>query len=382
MQKCYKVTTTPDGCTPTTVQVFYNDEHALTLGIRQVQVKQSCSGTTGTLTTNYPVSPMVTHPADSKDHPQVGSTFASGDQAGTDVSDRPMFPALFVTDVTYDPNSLAGDWQYNGTCSDPPACTSRNGIPPHFVSGTWKAAIRIVDHTNNTVTVTPDADPAKNNWTLGPGADPVPPGLTNEGYGAEIRWNIAELRDSDGNPLQPGHTYRLYFMEHDGDQNKTGGDSGQGCAFITMPGGPAGTPTPTPTASPTPTPTPTATPGTLYASGKTLGPSGATKTIQITFQNDTASSQVLTGLQMTWPQGTNGNLRSIKMGGTTIFNTSTANPPGLNTSSLLGTNAQRTIAAGSCATLTFTFTNNVSTNPANYTGSATFNPFGPVTMFP
>jgi hypothetical protein len=42
----------------------------------------------------------------------------------------------------------------------------------------------------------------------------------------------------------------------------------------------------------------------------------------------------------------------------------------------------RTIAAGACATLLFTFQSNVSTNAANYTGSATFNPFGPVPYLP
>ncbi len=306
--------------------------------------------------------------AQSVTSPQVGSQVQSGDQAGVDTSGRPMFPALFITDITYNPpNPLAGDWQYGGT-----------GIPPTFVSGTWKGAVRTVDHTTNppTITVTPDGDPPVNNWNLGPGADPVPPGLTNQGYGAEIRWDISQLG------LQPGHSYRLYFMVHDGDQNQSGGDSGQGCAFITMPGGPAGTPTPTATASPTPTPTPTptATPATLVAAGKLFGPGMATKTVVITFQNNTAASQVLTGLSMTWPQATNGNLKSITMGSTTIYNTSTASP--LNTSSLLGTTAQRTIAAGSCATLTFTFNNNVSTNPSNYTGSATFSPFGAVTFLP
>ena len=229
-----------------------------------------------------------------------------------------------------------------------------------------------MDKTTNppTITITPDADPAVNNWNLGPGADPVPPGLTNQGYGAEIRWDISSLG------LQPGHTYRLYFMDHDGDQNHSGGDSGQGCAFITMPGGPAASPTPTATASPTPTPTPTATPGTLAATGKTF----SAKTVVVTFQNDTAVSQVLTGLSMSWPQATNGNLTKITMGGTTIYNTSTASP--LNTSSLLGTTAQRTITAGSCAVLTFTFQSNVNTSASNYTGTATFNPFGPVNYLP
>jgi hypothetical protein len=32
--------------------------------------------------------------------------------------------------------------------------------------------------------------------------------------------------------------------------------------------------------------------------------------------------------------------------------------------------------------LTFSFKNNVSTNPATYTGTATFNPFGAVPMLP
>jgi len=154
-----------------------------------------------------------------------------------------MFPALFITDLSVPPgstNELAGDWQYGGT-----------GTPPTEIYGTWKAATKFVDQTTNpaTVTVTPDADPATNNWNLGPGADPVPPGLTNQGYGTEIRWDISSLN------LIAGHRYRVYFMVHDGDQNKTGGDSGQGCSYFTMPG----TPPPTPTASPTPTATATAT---------------------------------------------------------------------------------------------------------------------------
>jgi hypothetical protein len=299
--------------------------------------------------------------AQSANHPLVGSQIQDGEQAGTDTSGRPMFPALFITDTTYGGNPLGGDWQYGGT-----------GIPPHFVSGTWKGAVRIIDQTKNpdTVTVTPDADPPVNNWNLGPGADPVPPGLPNEGYGAEVRWNIADLG------LQPGHSYRLYFMVHDGDQNNTGGDSGQGCAYITMPGGPAASPTPTATVSPTPTATPTATPGTVAATSKTF--SG--KTIIVTFENNTAMNQQLTRLRMTWPQATNGNLTKIVMSGTTIYNTATSNGT-LDISVFLGTTAQRTITPGSCAVMTFTFQNNVSTI-GPYTGTATFNPFGDVMYLP
>jgi hypothetical protein len=357
--RAFRLTGVTENCVPVSLSLFYNDEHALTLGVRQIN-EITCLGTT---TTNYPVSPMVVHPADGKINPLTGATEAQG---GVDTSGRPMFPALFITDVTANPgNPLAGDWQFGGT-----------GNPPDAVYGTWKAAVRTVDKTTTpaTVTVTPDADPASNNWNLD-GGGPVPtPTPANEGYGAECRWDMTKFS------FIPGHQYRLYFMVHDGDQNKAGGDSGQACVFFTM-AGPAPTATPTPT--PTPTATPTATPGTVIAGGQTYGGSGGSaKTVKVSFQNNTAVGQELTGLSITWPQATNGNLKTIKMGGTTIFNTSTGGgsltiPPGL-----LGTTAQRTIAAGSCATLTFTFTNNVSTNPANYTGSATFNPFGPVTMFP
>jgi hypothetical protein len=203
-------------CTPSQVQVFYNDEHALTLGIRSITVK----GKTGTTTTTYPVTPLASNPG-SATNPQVGSTIATGDQSGTDVSGRPIYPALFITDITNNPSSTSGDWQSGGTA-----------IPPNALFGTWKAAIKTVDNTKNpsVVAVTPDADPmAHNNWNLGPGSDPVPAGLVNQGYGCEIRWDVSQLG------LLPGHTYRLYFMVHDGDQNKAGGDAGQGCAILTMP---------------------------------------------------------------------------------------------------------------------------------------------------
>src|SRR5207245_7016441 len=100
--------------------------------------------------------------------------------------------------------------------------------------------------------VTPDADPPANNWNLDgatcvPPADPIPtPTPTNQGYGAECRWNISSLN------LTAGHHYRLYFIVHDGDQNHSGGDSGQACVFLTMPGA-SPPPSPTPTASPTAT---------------------------------------------------------------------------------------------------------------------------------
>src|SRR2546427_2486695 len=170
-----------------TIKVWYNDEHALTLGVRRVVVQTK----TGTTTTDYPVSALSTNPG-SVLNPQVGTTALDGDQAGTDTSacsgypglcHRPLFPALFITDISSDPSSTAGDWQHTGT-----------PIPPHAVFGTWKAAVRTVDKTGSSpvITVTPDGDPAKNGWNLGAG-DPAPSGLQSQGYGAEVRWNVDDL---------------------------------------------------------------------------------------------------------------------------------------------------------------------------------------------
>ncbi len=110
------------------------------------------------------------------------------------------------------------------------------------------------------------------------------------------------------------------------------------------------------------------------------------KTVQITFQNNTGAAQVLNALQMTWPQATNGNLTKVQMNNgttTTIYNKSTSGGNFISFS-LSGTTAQRTIAApvGSTATLTFTFQNNVDNTAANYTGTATFSPYGPVNYLP
>jgi hypothetical protein len=197
----------PAGSAPVgIVRVFYNDEHALTLGVRQVIVKSA----SGTVTRDFPVSPLLADPG-SAANPQTGSNELVGDTSGLDASLRPMWPALFLTDLTADPSSRAGDWQSGGR--------PRN---PDVVFGSWKAAVRSVDATRtpSTVSILPDPDPAKNDWSLGAGADPVPAGLTNQGFGAEARWNVA---------LAPGHSYRLQVIVHDGDQSKSGGDTGEAC---------------------------------------------------------------------------------------------------------------------------------------------------------
>jgi hypothetical protein len=254
-----------------TIKLWYNDEHALTLGIRRVVV---ISGGV-TTTTDYALSAMGANP-DHVFEPATGTNFlnppGTDDQNGTDTNTcsdpagcgRPMWPALFVTDITGNPANREGDWQFHGVPNN-----------PDDVFGTWKAAVRTVNKDTNTITVTPDADPATNNWNLGAGSDTPPGGfgaLANEGYGAEVRWSLANLRDRLGNPLVPGHIYRFEFMVHDGDQNKTGGDSGEACANGVIPANfvPDLTPTPTPippTATPVP---PTATPTPLPAANTSV----------------------------------------------------------------------------------------------------------------
>src|SRR5205823_12782945 len=88
---------------------------------------------------------------------------------------------------------------------------------------------------------TPKADTATNGGNLGAGADTPPAGLSNEGYGAEARWNLTSLYQQGS--MIPGHTYRFYVMVHDGDQNQSGGDAGQAAYTYYYPG-PAVTTTP------------------------------------------------------------------------------------------------------------------------------------------
>ena len=174
------------------VQMFYNDEHAMTLGVHQVAVKTS----SGTTTTDYPVTALATNPG-SATNAQTGTNMLAGDQSGLDASLRPMWPSLFITDISNDPANRVGDWQMGGRPSAPDA-----------IFGSWKGAIRTVDNTRNPAVAS---------------GDPVPAGLPNEGYGAEARWNVS---------LTPGHSYRLQVLVHDGDQNKGGGDSGEACVLF------------------------------------------------------------------------------------------------------------------------------------------------------
>jgi len=188
----------PSGGYPfASIQLFYTDEHAMTLGIHETVI----NGTS----TNYEVSPLTSNPG-TVDAPKTGTNRITGQQAGVDVSGRPMWPALFITDITNDPNAVGGDWQWGGAT-----------VNPTYVAGTWKGAVRTVDGSG--ASITPDADPPKNNANLGNGHMP-PSGAKLEGYTAEVRWDVR---------LEVGHNYRFQVMVHDGDQTKVGGDTGEAC---------------------------------------------------------------------------------------------------------------------------------------------------------
>jgi hypothetical protein len=173
------------GSSPAIIQVFYNDEHALTLG---------CA------TSTNPLSPLSPDPA-AVFYPQTG------DPACTDTIGRQLRPVVFITDLSVDPSCKAGDMQAGGPAYDPVA-----------IFGSWKSATEDANHVGTPATM----DPAANKWNLTSSADPVPASVMaagKENYGAEMRFEVG---------LISGHSYRIQVVAHDGDQNK-GGDSGEAC---------------------------------------------------------------------------------------------------------------------------------------------------------
>jgi hypothetical protein len=136
---------------------------------------------------------------------------AAQPQGNTDVSGRPLFPSLYITDITGATQATidnlqfhVGDWQYGGT-----------PVAPNTVFGTWKSFTESIDTTTGTVKLTAANDPSPNGTNLGPGADPLPSGFTGLGYTAEAQWNLAQLQKMG--LLIPGHEYRFYMIVHDGD---------------------------------------------------------------------------------------------------------------------------------------------------------------------
>lgn len=88
------------------------------------------------------------------------------------------------------------------------------------------------------------------------------------------------------------------------------------------------------------------------------------KTVSFVITNNGAGAVDNDGISLSWP-AVDGKLQSIQAGGTTIYNTAVSGPS-VNITSFAGSLAARTVGAGQSQTLTFTFANTVSTNPADY----------------
>jgi len=223
------------------LELFYSDEHAMTLGTNYV--------INGATNTSFAVTPTTANPTCvSGASLQMGAWNFDGhdpmanidgnsattlcvETVGKPTCGRPLPPALFVTDVTTDANNRSGDWQQGG-----PA------FPPQKVCGLWKSVNKkILTHATTTDTYTFDinapGNPTANRnaaltgWNLGVGSDPLPIGFINPAnnkpvintYGTEVMWNLDLLQ------LNPSHKYRFQFTVHDGDQTRAGGDVGEGC---------------------------------------------------------------------------------------------------------------------------------------------------------
>lgn len=197
----YRLASTPASNNEISLQVFYTDEHTLTMG----------SGS---------VSPMSQSPADHINSPNVGNTSVR------DGNSFPLSPAVFLTDITTNATDVSGDAQ-------------KGGIPqsPSDVYGAWKSAGTNDPSTPNGTNLGAGADawPATN----GPGKTISIPGVgvidigesTGQQWTAEIIWKTSQLK-LNGQPLQSKHTYRAQFAIHDGDRD---GDVGSACVTVAIP---------------------------------------------------------------------------------------------------------------------------------------------------
>jgi uncharacterized repeat protein (TIGR01451 family) len=153
-----------------------------------------------------------------------------------DLTGRPVPPVIYLTDITGNPAANGGDYEQGGT-------PANAGSPPfaNALYGSWSSAVKTKPVN-------------KNHWNLGPQADP-PPAIDafgtpttsfDQGYGAEVVWNVAGLKawDQTANggkggyvTLRRGHTYRVQGLAHDTDQNPHigGGDVGEVCTTFRIP---------------------------------------------------------------------------------------------------------------------------------------------------
>jgi hypothetical protein len=95
--------------------------------------------------------------------------------------------------------------------------------------------------------------------------------------------------------------------------------------------------------------------------------SKADKNVELDFTNGGGSTASITGIDIAWPDGTNGKLKKIKFGGSTIWDTGDNTSP-VNISG--GWLSSVALSAGQTKTLQFQFNNNAAST--GYTVTVTF----------
>lgn len=157
------------------------------------------------------VTQMQKFPADHAANPNVGNVNIK------DQDSFPFSPAVFITDITGNPNDTSGDAQSGGVPQN-----------PSDIYGAWKAAGAV--------------NPSAPNYPQLSGGDdqPWPPangpggGSRDTTWGAEVIWKTATLKTKTGQALQAGKTYRMQIVLHDGQGT---GNVAQICTNVTIPTG-------------------------------------------------------------------------------------------------------------------------------------------------
>ncbi|MEK7571914.1 MAG: glycoside hydrolase family 16 protein [Patescibacteria group bacterium] len=180
--RTYRSATTQASDNQPSLQLFYGGATAMRAGVRE----------------------MIQFPNDVIVRPQLGQ----------------LSPALYITDITDDATATTGDFQNGGT----PQGASK-------VLGSWQPEGGPQHTQSNGFNLTPVGDtwPAAN----GPEGD----SRADLTWTAEVVWKYGDLT-ANGQPLQPGRTYRIQMVVHDGE---TPAGTGQMCIETTIPGGTAAT---------------------------------------------------------------------------------------------------------------------------------------------
>jgi len=239
----------------TLLSLYYYDEWPVTLGlgtvvdVNGVKTNHPTNTNPGTTATCINVAGGTALGFPSQDPNNVQHSLdtsgpANGCTAGGLFCQRPLGPRLFITDITDNPSSRLGDWQYGGKDYLP---TKVCGVWGYATKTILKTAVAGYFYQISNVNVRdanslpccfpfpPNVFIQNGTFRYGVGSDPVPAYATinpkaydepRPGYGSQIAWNL----DSLG--LNDERAYRLQIMVHDGDNNGAGGDVGQGCVNL------------------------------------------------------------------------------------------------------------------------------------------------------